>query len=392
MLAAVVGGKLQGAEVVYLAGKAGITTLLVDKRRDAPASGLCDQMACFDVTDIEHLDRVLQSTDLVIPALENKAALAALRQWSENASIPVAFDFKAYSTSCSKTASNRLFSDLSIPVPGRWPDCGYPAVTKPSTASGSDRVVVLKNETDMNTFFPNGLPGHNLVIQQYLSGPSYSLEIAGKPGNYAPLQATELFMDERHDCKRVEAPAGMSAAHAAELEKISETLAEAIQLRGLMDVEVILHEGRLKVLEIDARFPSQTPIAVFHATGLNMVEILADLFMGHDISTGKTGIQHKATILEHVRVSENAIRVEGEHIMADQGPLRLISDFFGANEAVTNYTPGRKRWVATLINTAGSMEKVRERRNAVFDRIAQSLNLSQVIDGDPMKIERNRHR
>ena len=50
MRVAVVGGKLQGVEVVYLAKKAGWQTLLIDKNPDVPATGLCDQFLQFEFT------------------------------------------------------------------------------------------------------------------------------------------------------------------------------------------------------------------------------------------------------------------------------------------------------------------------------------------------------
>ena len=45
-----------------------------------------------------------------------------------------------------------------------------------------------------------------------------------------------------------------------------------------MDLEVIEHNGIFKVLEIDARIPSQTPTAVLHSSGMNLLEELRDLF------------------------------------------------------------------------------------------------------------------
>ena len=59
-----------------------------------------------------------------------------------------------------------------------------------------------------------------------------------------------------------------------ELRDISVKIAELIELKGIMDVEVIDDEGILKVLEIDARIPSQTPTVVYHSTGVNLLEEL----------------------------------------------------------------------------------------------------------------------
>ena len=52
-------------------------------------------------------------------------------------------------------------------------------------------------------------------------------------------------------------------------------LAEVLRLHGLMDLEVIQTPEGMRVLEIDARFPSQTPTAVWLSTGVNLAEHLA---------------------------------------------------------------------------------------------------------------------
>ena len=35
--------------------------------------------------------------------------------------------------------------------------------------------------------------------------------------------------------------------------------------------------------------------------------------------------------------------------MAEDDPLKLVTDFFGADEALTIYSPNAKEWVATLL-------------------------------------------
>ena len=67
MLVAIAGGALQGLELTYLAGKAGFETLLLDRRSDAPATGICDRFVALDLTDYEALTGALGSVDLVLP-------------------------------------------------------------------------------------------------------------------------------------------------------------------------------------------------------------------------------------------------------------------------------------------------------------------------------------
>ena len=121
------------------------------------------------------------------------------------------------------------------------------------------------------------------------------------------------------------------------------SLAEAVALEGIMDVEVILHDHTLKVLEIDARLPSQTPTAVFWSTGVNLLQVLGELTLSGTVAPF-CPTQQKGVVYEHIRVSPGLIEILGEHVMATAGPLHLYTDFFGADEAITNYVPGAAHW------------------------------------------------
>ncbi len=109
MLAAVAGGNLQGVEAAYLLQKAGWDVLVIDRKPMVPAAGLCNSFVQLDISSKTPLARVLKEVDLVIPALENDAALACLDQVSRSNGIPFAFDPAAYAISCSKIKSEQLF-------------------------------------------------------------------------------------------------------------------------------------------------------------------------------------------------------------------------------------------------------------------------------------------
>jgi pyrrolysine biosynthesis protein PylC len=137
------------------------------------------------------------------------------------------------------------------------------------------------------------------------------------------------------------------------------------------------------VLEIDARFPSQTPLCVYASTGCNMFELLADLFFTGKQSDWRPPASIRAAILEHIRVTPRAIFVEGERIMAEAGPLERVPGFFGADEAITSYRAGAPAWVATLIITGDTRERAEEKRNRVLSEIQRCFNLDTIVDRGP---------
>jgi pyrrolysine biosynthesis protein PylC len=373
MRIAIVGGKLQGVEACYLARKAGWTICLIDRRPDVPARWLCDEFMLADVCDRCGGSGALAGVDLILPALEDPAGLDALVGWAERSGIALAFDPAAYRISSSKLMSDRLFADLGLPAPRPWPNCPFPIIAKPSFGSGSRGVRILRNESELTALFPQPQLMEGWVVQEFLEGPSFSIEVLGTPGNYQAVQATDLFFDRGYDCRRVEAPSVLATGQVEEFRRLALQLAEALQLKGLMDVEVILNQGKLKVLEIDARLPSQTPTVVLASCGFNLLKALGDVCLNRFAPTASRA-ETRAVVYEHVQAVPGRLELGGEHLMA-AGSLRLIADFFGADEALSDYAPGCTDWRATLISTGRSREEARAKSGRALEAIRRSLGI-----------------
>ena len=142
-----------------------------------------------------------------------------------------------------------------------------------------------------------------------------------------------------------------------------DSVAEALRLRGLMDLEVILAPDGLRVLEIDARFPSQTPTAVWLSTGWNLAEYLVSCFIPYEPAPGWES--PRCVRYEHVcRTEDGEIVCRGEHVMAGAGPLEGLRDFFGADEALLGGDFPSGAWAATLMFHGATPEEVEARRDA----------------------------
>lgn len=374
----IAGGRLQGVELAYLAVKAGWRATVVDRDPEAPAFGLCDRSVVFDLNDSDRLRDLMRGADFVVPAIEDKRLLDRIEACAATVGVRFVYDREAYLLSSSKLHSDGLFALLKMPAPRPWPECGFPLTVKPSGASGSEGVRLIETALEFEQW-QNCTPNHHQwVKQEFLHGPSYSIEVIGTERRYRTFAITELEMDGGYDCKRVLAPAVLPVELETAFRNTALTLAETLQLQGIMDVEAILHQGQLKVLEIDARFPSQTPAAVYPASGVNLLEAL--------LLDGEAVVPRfmRGVVYEHLRVEGETMEVCGEHIMADAGPLSLWRRFFGADEALTNYRPGRTRWVATLICTGATLEEAREKRRQVVERILRDCGIKRYRDPEPV--------
>jgi 3-methylornithine--L-lysine ligase len=381
----VVGGKLQGTEAAYLARQAGWPVIMIDKNADVPAQGLADEFYRLDVADDRpDLRAILRKAELIIPAMEDAGALASLKAAADEEGVPIAYDAPSYKISSSKKSSDRLFADLGIPAPCPGSSGPLPLLAKPSGSSGSRGVRKILSQKELDSFLAAAGPAlEDWVIQEYLEGPSYSLEIFGLDGEYVSLQTTVIEVDSQYDCKRVLAPADISSDLQDEFSRIGRKIAAALKLKGIMDVEVIFHQGRLKVLEIDARLPSQTPTAVFKSTGVNMVDLLGDVFVRNSLPKPQAGPLEKAIIYEHIRVGPEAIEVSGEHIMAAAAPLKVHEGFFGADEAITDFARGKSSWVATLIFVEDGRAEVQAKRDETIKSLKKHLGIDVFKDPGP---------
>ncbi|WP_370809488.1 hypothetical protein [Bilophila wadsworthia] len=146
MRVTIVGGGLQGVELCWLAQKAGWGTLLVDERPAPPALRLADVFAQCDVTKLggsgvltRKVEHQILGTDIVIPALENAAALAALDGWCAREGMLFAFDPCAYEGHLLQTEEPRPFPALRYADPATCGKSGYKGISDHSQALGRQR-------------------------------------------------------------------------------------------------------------------------------------------------------------------------------------------------------------------------------------------------------------
>ena len=398
MRLAVVGGKLQGTEAAYLAGEAGYEVVLIDRCAHRPASGLAAETHVFDVTaDPVRTRELLLGCDAVLPACEDQATLEFLSSFAPGLGVPLLFDYNAYLVTQSKLASNELFARLDVPRPLPWPACGLPAVVKPSVGSGSSGVRLVVSEPGLVLARAAlAAAGEQAVVEEYVAGPSLSIEVIALGGEALTLLPTFLEFDAVYDCKRVVAPvdvgpgaAPVSEATMTALDDVARRLADGVALGGVMDVEVMVAaDGTPKVIEIDARLPSQTPAAVFHASGANIVELLVESFAaGRPPAAAPQALG--AAVYEHVLVDNGRVEVLGEHVVGGAGPLRRCDGLFDADVVLTDRPDSgaaRGRWVAGLMARAAPAASARGRAAAAVARLAYEHGLELVPESEPVLV------
>ena len=204
-------------------------------------------------------------------------------------------------------------------------------------------------------------------------------------GNPISFQTTDLEFDESYGCKRVTAPTVIPNRIKTTFIETGLKIANGLNLNGLTDVQsIVTSSNSIKTNEINARLPSQTPTVVFHSTGINIVEEIANMFLKNTLTSNKVDIE-KGVVYQHVSIRDRSLKVQGEHIFADAKNLMHELNFFGADEAITNFFCNdiNEKRVATLIVINKTLEEAKKKINAVIEEIMSEFALTQYIDQKP---------
>lgn len=382
----IVGGALQGMEAVFLASKAGYETVVIDKRPEAPALSICDEAHVIDpILDGDKAKEIYRSCDAVLPACENHRLLEFLNDQMRGIDAPLLFDLRAYDVSQSKIESNRLMGEAGVPLPGPWPDCGFPVIVKPSSQSGSVGVSVAHDEEELE----RGLDtvrklGDVPVIQEFVHGKSVSIEVIGNGKSARSYVTTEVVLDGGYDCKEVRCfPDILDPEQQRGFEECSARTAEKLGLCGLMDVEAILTPKGLRYLEVDARIPSQTPAAILTATGINLLKELVESRLSSVRQTKSTG---GSGIYWHLHFRDGVLLTTGEKEFSHVSRPRMVSGLFGSDDAITDYEEGRTEWHGTFMVSGEDPETAISRRDSVIKAAMEACGAREFRDASPKEV------
>ncbi|MCC8357523.1 MAG: ATP-grasp domain-containing protein [Oscillospiraceae bacterium] len=238
----ILGGGPLGEQAVRLARAAGMETTVLE------SAGKCPPLAEYDY---------------ILPATEDETLLALA------AGEKALFDRSAWELTRSRIASDEWMRGRGIPVPAYFPEGSEPYIVKPDRGSFGQGIWVTEDFCEVG-----GAVNAGFVAQEELDGPVWSAAVVGVPGQYTAYAPAVLTFQGRRrtdaQCEPAEdGQALMDTARAA---------AEAMALRGILEVEAIRSEGTWKITDLNARLPMLTPDALLAAEGVNLLsELIAAL-------------------------------------------------------------------------------------------------------------------
>jgi len=143
-----------------------------------------------------------------------------------------------------------------------------------------------------------------------------------------------------------------------------------------MNVEAIDSENGLKVMEMNARIPTQAPSAVLAATGINLLREMTLPVSGRRHKAKET----KASSYEHFLIKGDTLRTCGEREFSEITKPRLVRGLFGADEMITDFEEGADSWRCAMINSAASDAELEKKRTSCIRTLMDECRIRTFTD------------
>ena len=166
---------------------------------------------------------------------------------------------------------------------------GYPVVVRPSFVLGGRAMEIVYDESSLARYMTEAVdasPEHPILIDKFLEDASEVDVDAVCDGTRTIVGGVMEHIEEAGihsgDSACAIPPFSLSAEIVAELKKQTYALAEALNVRGLMNIQFAVKDGDVYVLEVNPRASRTVPF-VSKATGLNLAQAAARVMVGRTL-------------------------------------------------------------------------------------------------------------
>jgi carbamoyl-phosphate synthase large subunit len=166
---------------------------------------------------------------------------------------------------------------------------GYPVVVRPSFVLGGRAMEIVYDESTLARYMTEAVdasPEHPILIDKFLEDASEVDVDAVCDGTRTIVGGVMEHIEEAGihsgDSACAIPPFSLSAEIVGELKKQTYALAEALNVRGLMNIQFAVKDGDVYVLEVNPRASRTVPF-VSKATGLNLAQAAARVMVGRTL-------------------------------------------------------------------------------------------------------------
>ncbi|MFY9720861.1 MAG: carbamoyl-phosphate synthase large subunit [Candidatus Cybelea sp.] len=174
-------------------------------------------------------------------------------------------------------------------------ELGFPVLVRPSFVLGGRAMEIVYNEAQLASYAesaPPILPQAPLLVDKYLRG--LELEVDAVFDGEDVLVAGIFEHVERAgvhsgDSIGVYPPQSIGPEMEERITQITSAIARELGIRGLVNIQFVMHEGKLYIIEANPRASRTVPI-IQKATGINLVAAATRIALGERLAEMEYGV------------------------------------------------------------------------------------------------------
>ncbi|MFP5459128.1 MAG: carbamoyl-phosphate synthase large subunit [Bacteriovoracia bacterium] len=165
---------------------------------------------------------------------------------------------------------------------------GYPVVVRPSYVIGGRAMQIVYSAEELSDYFTHAVkvtPQHPVLIDRYMLGREMEVDaICDGTTVYVPgiMEHIEKAGVHSGDSFAVYPPQNVDVATQKTLVQLTTSIALALQIKGLINIQFVIHQGEVYVLEVNPRSSRTVPF-LSKVTGVPMAKVATRAILGDSI-------------------------------------------------------------------------------------------------------------
>jgi carbamoyl-phosphate synthase large subunit len=166
---------------------------------------------------------------------------------------------------------------------------GYPVLVRPSYVLGGRAMEIVDHDAELEEYMRRASaisPGHPVLVDRYYPGVEAEADAISDGEDIlvpAIMEHVERAGVHSGDSIAVCPPPGLSQKVQAEIIEYTRRIARALNVRGLMNVQFVVKDGRVWVLEANLRSSRTVPFLT-KVTGVPMVPLAVRVMLGEKLA------------------------------------------------------------------------------------------------------------
>jgi carbamoyl-phosphate synthase large subunit len=165
----------------------------------------------------------------------------------------------------------------------------YPVLVRPSYVLGGRAMEIVYSEAELRTYMKEAVkinPEHPVLIDRYLLGKELEVDAIcdGEqvliPGIMEHIERAGVHSG---DSIAVYPPQSLTNQQKDRIAEITTKIAKALDTKGLINIQFVLHQGEIYVLEVNPRASRTVPF-LSKVTGIPMAQVATNIILGKSLA------------------------------------------------------------------------------------------------------------